>query len=190
MAKAPRCPLISTGCTIFYYVFKHSYYRQRSCSSNSSPSSSTTIHRKLTEPIISGVIGGLILISLLLALFFFNRRRNNRRSQALSEMSYNAPSPDVVTPFIVSPSNPTSTFLPQIPRTILQMDSLFLLSQFLANSLKKINSLISRARPFNSAQGDLHIHNRNTESSTNDFRSVQKSILIDDRRTSYTRGSS
>jgi hypothetical protein len=75
-------------------------------SSNSSPSSSTSIHT--TDAIIGGVIGGLVLISLLLGLFFFNRRRNNRRLQALT-----VPSPNVVNPFTVPSSNPTSTFLPQ-----------------------------------------------------------------------------
>ena len=33
---------------------------------------------------------------------------------------------------------------------------------------------------FNSAQGDLHINNRHPESGMHDFRSVRKSILIDD----------
>jgi hypothetical protein len=33
---------------------------------------------------------------------------------------------------------------------------------------------------FNSAQGDFHIHNMYSESGMHDFRSVQKSILIDD----------
>ena len=82
-------------------------------SSNSSHSSSTTIHGK---PIVGGVIGGLVLISLLLALFFFIRRRNHRRSQTVSEVSitpYDDPSPDVVTPFTVPPSNLNSTFQPQ-----------------------------------------------------------------------------
>lgn len=50
-------------------------------------------------------------------------------------------------PLSLPPSNPTSTFLAQIPRTIPQMASLFLLSPSLANSPKKINPLIPRARP-------------------------------------------
>ena len=75
--------------------------------------SSTTIHRKPTGAIVGGVLGGLILILLLLSMFFFVRSRNNRRSQALSEMPYASPSPDVVTPFTVPPSNPTPPFLPQ-----------------------------------------------------------------------------
>ena len=33
---------------------------------------------------------------------------------------------------------------------------------------------------FNSAQGDFHVHNRDSESGMHDFRSVQKTILIDD----------
>ena len=33
---------------------------------------------------------------------------------------------------------------------------------------------------FNSAQGDFHIHNRDSESGMHDFRFVQKSMLIDD----------
>lgn len=80
LAKAPRCPLIST--TLFSRMHhKHSYFQQHFSSCNFTLSSSTTIHRKPTEAIIGGVIGRLILISLHLALSF-NRRRNNRRSQA------------------------------------------------------------------------------------------------------------
>ena len=80
--------------------------------SNPSPTSSTAIHRKPTGAIIGGVMGGLILILFLLILFFVVRRRNNRKSQALSEMTYTDPFPDVVTPFTDPPSNPTSAFLP------------------------------------------------------------------------------
>ena len=33
---------------------------------------------------------------------------------------------------------------------------------------------------FNSAQGDIHVYNRDSESGMHNFRSVQKSTLIDD----------
>ena len=85
---------------------------QANPSPSSSSSTQATTHRKPTEAIIGGVMGGLVLILLLLILFFVVRRRNNRKSQALSEMTYTDPFPDVVTPFTDPPSNPTSAFLP------------------------------------------------------------------------------
>ena len=42
------------------------------------------------------------------------------------------------------------------------------------------SNVIIHGGTFNSAQGDLHINNRNSESGMHDFRSVQKRILIDD----------
>ena len=42
------------------------------------------------------------------------------------------------------------------------------------------NVMIPRAT-FISAQGDVHIHNRDSESGMHNFGSVQESILIDDR---------
>jgi hypothetical protein len=41
------------------------------------------------------------------------------------------------------------------------------------------SNVVNQGSTFNSAQGD-QIHNRDSESGMHDFRSVQKSILIDD----------
>ena len=76
------------------------------------PFNSSPVNGKPTDAIIGGVIGGLVLVSLLIALFFLYRRKN-RRSNAPGQMSYAVPSPDVVNPFTVPPSIPTSTFQPQ-----------------------------------------------------------------------------
>ena len=44
------------------------------------------------------------------------------------------------------------------------------------------SNVIIHGSTFNSAQGDLHIHNKDSklESGMHDFRSIQRSILIDD----------
>ena len=48
------------------------------------------------------------------------------------------------------------------------------------------SNVIIHGGTFNSAQGDFHIHNRNSESGMHDFKSVQKSILIDDSMKDFT----
>ena len=44
----------------------------------------------------------------------------------------------------------------------------------------KFSNAIIQGGTFNSAQGGLHVDNRDSKSGMHDFRSVQKSILIDD----------
>ena len=42
------------------------------------------------------------------------------------------------------------------------------------------SNVVIQGGTFNSAQGDLHINNKDPESGMHDLRSIQKSILIDD----------
>ena len=50
----------------------------------------------------------------------------------------------------------------------------------LAMALSSNPNVFIHGSTFNSAQGDFHIHNGDSESGMHNFRSFQKSILIDD----------